>query len=136
MDWMKKLFFMGFILMGLNITCSVFRSSSESEEEGSLVTTRRFAGVFIDFRSTVTDDLPREEHIWIKTTLENRYGKICAFGKSCEFTAGDRLYLTRKYLNPGMVGGSWEYFIENDSSVIYQLTEYQSDRKVFTESWY
>ena len=133
---MKKLLLLFYVLIGLNISCSVFRSSSEPEEEGSLVTTRKFAGVFIDFRATVTYDLPRKDHIWIKTTIESRYGKICAFGKSCEFNPGDRLYLTRKFLTPGMVGGSWEYFIENDSSVVYQLTEYQSDKKVFTDSWY
>ena len=131
---MKKLLFL--VLICLNISCSIFRSASESEEEGSLVTTRKFAGVFIDFRYTVTEDLPKVELIWIKTSLESRYGKICAYGKSCEFSAGDRLYLTKKFLNPGMVGGRWEYFIENDSSVIYQLTEYQSDHKVFTETWY
>jgi hypothetical protein len=134
---MKKLMLLVFILMAYNISCSVFRSSSEAEEEeGSLVTTRKFAGVFIDFRHTVTEDLPRTDLIWIKTTLENKYGKICANGKSCKFTVGERLYLKRKFLNPGMVGGIWEYYIENDSSVMYQLTEFQSDRKVFVESWY
>lgn len=131
---MKKLLFL--VLICLNISCSVFRSSSEPEEEGGLVTTRKFAGVFIDFRYTVTEDLPKVDLIWIKTSLESRYGKICAYGKSCEFSAGDRLYLTKKFLSPGMVGGRWEYFIENDSSVIYQLTEYQSDHKVFSETWY
>jgi hypothetical protein len=134
---MKKLLFLVLILIGFNFSCSVFRSSSETEEEeGSLVTTRKYAGVYIDFRHTVTADLPRTDLIWIKTTLENRYGKICANGKSCKFTAGDRLYLTRKFLNPGMVGGIWEYYIENDSSVMYQLTEFQSDRKVYAETWY
>ena len=131
---MKKLLFL--VWMGLTISCSVFRSSSESEEEVTLVTTRKFAGVFIDFRYTVTEDLPKVDHIWIKTSLESRYGKICALSKNCEFTPGDRLYLTRKFYSPGMTGGRWEYFIENDSSVIYQLTEYQSDRKVYTETWY
>lgn len=128
--------FLVFILIGLNISCSVFRASSETEEEGSLVTTRKFAGVFIDFRYTVTEDLPRVENIWIKTSLESRYGKICAFGKNCEFNPGDRLYLTRKFYSPGMTGGKWEYFIENDSLVIYKLADYQSDHKVFTETWY
>ena len=131
---MKKLLFL--VWMGLTISCSVFRSSSESEEEGTLVTTRKFAGVFIDFRYTVTEDLPKLDVLWIKTSLESRYGKICVSGRTCEFSKGDRLYLTRKFYNPGMVGGRWEYFIENDSSVIYQLTEYQSDRRVYTETWY
>ncbi|HBQ83254.1 MAG: hypothetical protein A2X05_18820 [Bacteroidetes bacterium GWE2_41_25] len=131
---MKKLLFLA--LIGLNISCSLFRRLSESEAEGSLVTTRKFAGVFIEYRYTVTEDLPKVDVVWIKTTLENRYGKICALSKSCEFNPGDRLYLTRKFYSPGMTGGKWEYFIENDSSIIYKLTEYQSDRKVFTETWY
>jgi hypothetical protein len=131
---MNRLLFL--VLMCSVISCNIFKRTSESEEEGGLVTTRKFAGVFIEYRATVTEELPKVEVIWIKTTLENRYGKICALGKKCEFSKGERLYLTRKFFSPGMVGGRWEYFIENDSSKSYQLTEYQSDRKVLTESWY
>ena len=111
-------------------------AKSDKEADDQLVTTRKFAGTFIDYRATVTDDLPRKEVIWIKTSLESRYGKICAEGKTCEFRKGDRLYLTRKHYSPGMVGGRWQYFIENDSLIIYQLTEYQSDKRVLTETWF
>lgn len=97
---MKKLLFL--VLIWINASCGVFRQSSSSADEGELVTTRKFAGVYLDFRYTVTEDLPRTDLIWIKTSMENRYGKICAYGKNCEFSAGDRLYLTRKFLNPGM----------------------------------
>jgi hypothetical protein len=128
--------FLILLLMGLVVSCSMVRKVSVSEEEGNLVTIRKFAGVFIEYRATVTDELPKMEVIWIKTSLESKYGKICATGKKCEFSKGDRLYFSRKYFSPGMVGGRWEYFIENDSSVIYQLTEYQSDKKVFTETWF
>ena len=121
---------------GLSFFCINTKKSSMSGSEDQLVTTRRFAGVFIDYRATVTEDLPKVEVIWIKTSLESRYGKICALGKRCEFSQGDRLYLTRKFFSPGMVGGRWEYFIENDSAVIYQLTEYQSDKMVMTASWF
>ncbi|MBK9389902.1 MAG: hypothetical protein IPN68_06815 [Bacteroidetes bacterium] len=118
--------------------CAIFNKSdsSGSGDESQLVTTRRFAGLYIDYRATVTEELPKVEVIWIKTSLESRYGKICAFGKKCEFSKGDRLYLTKKFFSPGMVGGRWEYYIENDSSVLYQLIEYQSDRKVMSESWF
>lgn len=67
---MKKLMFL--VLMGMSVSCSILRSSSEHEVENSLVTTRKFA----------------------------------------------------------------EYYIENDSLVIYKLTEYQSDKKIFTENWF
>jgi len=124
------------LIVGFSFSCINTKKSTMSDNEDQLVTTRRFAGVYIDHRATVTDDLPKVEVIWIKTSFESRYGKICAFGKKCEFVAGDRLYLTRKYFSPGMVGGRWEYYIENDSEVIYQLTEYQSDKKVQSESWF
>lgn len=124
------------VYAGLTFSCINSRKSVSSENEDQLVTTRRFAGVFIDYRATVTDDLPKVEVIWIKTSLENRFGKICALGKKCEFKKGDRLYLTRKYFSPGMVGGLWEFYIENDSEVKYQLTDYQSDKKVLSESWF
>ncbi|MBI5008658.1 MAG: hypothetical protein HZB98_03195 [Bacteroidia bacterium] len=118
--------------------CGIFNRSESSapSDDTELVTTRKFAGLFIDYRVTVTDELPKVEVIWIKTSMESRYGKICAQGKTCEFSRGDRLYLTKKFFSPGMVGGRWEYYIENDSSVVYQLTEYQSDKKVLTESWF
>ena len=132
----KILFFQ--IILFLVSGCGIFNrsESSGSGDDTELVTTRKFAGLFIDYRATVTDELPKVEVVWIKTTMESRYGKICALGKTCEFSQGDRLYLTKKFFSPGMVGGIWEYYIENDSSVVYQLTEYQSDRKVLTESWF
>ena len=123
-------------LVTLSLSCSVLKHSSPSGEESELVTTRRFAGIFIDYRATVTEELPKMEVIWIKTSMENRYGKICAIGKKCEFSKGDRLYFTKKFYSPGMIGGKWEYYIENDSSVVYQLTDYQSDKKVLTETWF
>jgi hypothetical protein len=125
-------------LLNLITACGIFNKSesSGSDDESELVTTRRFAGLFIDYRATVTDDLPKVEVIWIKTSMESRYGKICALGRKCEFSKGDRLYLTKKFYSPGMVGGRWEYYIENDSSILYQLVEYQSDKKVLSESWF
>jgi len=133
---LKILFFhiMLFFVSG----CGIFNrtESSGSGDETELVTTRKFAGLYIDYRATVTDELPKVEVIWIKTSMESRYGKICALGKTCEFSKGDRLYLTKKFFSPGMVGGRWEFYIENDSSVIYQLTEYQSDKQVLSESWF
>lgn len=132
----KILFFQ--IMLFLVSGCGIFNrsESSGSGDDSELVTTRKFAGLYIDYRATVTDELPKVEVIWIKTTMESRYGKICALGKTCKFSQGDRLYITKKFFSPGMVGGRWEYYIENDFSVVYQLTEYQSDKKVLTESWF
>ncbi len=125
-----------FIIILIISSCAGFRKQDTSSDDESLITTRKFAGLFIDYRATVTEELPKVEVIWIKTSLESRYGKICALGKKCEFSKDDRLYLTKKFFSPGMVGGRWEYYIENDSSVVYQLIEYQSDKKVMSESWF
>ena len=68
--------------------------------------------------------------------MNNTYGKISAFGKKCEFSVGDNLYIKRSYYSPGGVFGYWEYRIENDSSVYYRVSDYQYDQKVLVESWF
>jgi hypothetical protein len=68
--------------------------------------------------------------------MENTFGKISAYGKKCEFSVGDKLYLRRTYYTPGGISGYWTYQIENDSSVYYRLTDFQNDKKVFVKSWF
>lgn len=93
-------------------------------------------GDYIEYRHTGSETLSGANLIWIKTTMESTYGKICAYGKKCEFSKGDRLYLRRTYYSPGGVTGYWVYEIGNDSDVSYKLTDFQSDHKVFVQSWY
>jgi hypothetical protein len=111
------------------------KSSLIIEEEG-LVITRKYVGSFIEYRHTGYETNEGPNLIWIKTSMENIYGKICAYGKKCEFSAGDKLYLRRIYYSPGGISGYWTYQIENDSSVYYRVTDFQNDKKVFVESWF
>ncbi len=68
--------------------------------------------------------------------MDKTFGKISAYGKKCDFTVGDRLYLRKTYYNLSGVTDYWEYTIENDSSIFYKATEFQNDHKVFVKSWF
>jgi hypothetical protein len=105
-------------------------------KEEKLFISRKYVGKFLDFRQTGPNDYNGPNIIWIKTTMDNTFGKISAFGKKCEFSIGDNLYIKRSYYSPGGVFGYWEYRIENDSSVYYRVSDYQYDQKVLVESWF
>jgi len=131
---MKKLFFL--VLLGLIISCSISNQPSSFLEEGEFSITRRYIGDFIDYRHTGPETFSGISLIWVKTSMEKTYGKISAYGKACEFSVGDRIYLTRKYYSPGGISAYWEYSIENDSSVYYRVTDFQNDHKVFVKDWF
>lgn len=105
-------------------------------EEDGLMITRKYVGSFIEYRHTGFEINEGPNLIWIKTSMENTFGKISAYGRKCEFSAGDKLYLRRTYYTPGGISGYWTYQIENDSSIYYRLTDFQNDKKVFVESWF
>lgn len=128
---MKKLFLLA--IMGLTFSCSASNQSSTFLEESELFVTRKYIGNYIDYRHTGIDTFSGIGLIWIKTSMENTYGKISAYGKKCEFTVGDRLYLTRKYFSPGGISAYWIYNIENDSTVYYRVTDFQNDHKLLVK---
>jgi hypothetical protein len=68
--------------------------------------------------------------------MEEQYGKISAYGRKCDFTEGDRLYLRRVFYSPGIVSGYWVYLLENDASVSYRATDLQHDREVLIKEWF
>jgi hypothetical protein len=109
---------------------------SETITEDKLFISRKFVGNFVDYRQTGPKDNNGPNLIWIKTTMDATFGKISAYGKKCEFSVGDKLYLKRAYFSPGGIFGYWVYQIENDSSVYYRLTDFQHDRKVYAETWF
>lgn len=131
---MKKLALF-LLYISLVISCTTTNRSGSVLEEDRLYVTRRYIGDFEDFRHTAPPGFGDPHLIWIKTTQDSTFGKISAYGKDCAFNEGDRLYLRRKYVTPG-VFGYWIYEIENDSSVFYRVCEYQNDRKVLVQSWY
>ncbi|MGC1391907.1 MAG: hypothetical protein WA816_12800 [Bacteroidales bacterium] len=104
--------------------------------EDNLFISRKFVGTFMDYRQTGPATFNGPNIIWIKTSMDNTYGKISAYGKRCDFSVGDKLYLRRTYYSPGVVSGYWVYQIENDSSIYYRVTDFQHDKKVLVETWF
>lgn len=131
---MKKLFLL--VLIDLTISCSISNQPSSFLEDGEFFITRKYVGNYIEYRHTGIDTFSGTNLIWIKTSMENTYGKISAYGKKCEFSVGERLYLTRKYYSPGEISEYWVYIIENDSSLYYRVTEFQNDHKVMVKDWF
>lgn len=131
---MKKGLFL--LLMFLIFSCSTSKKSSYFLGEDEMFVTRKFLGNFLDYRHTGPETFNGPNIIWIKTSMDNIYGKISAYSKKCEFSVGDRIYLKRAYYNPGVVSGFWEYQVENDSSVFYRVSEFQYDKKVLVQSWF
>lgn len=124
------------ILVMLAASCSSLRKSTSSIAEDDLLITRKYVGDFIEYRHTGPENYEGPNIIWIKTSMEDQYGKISAYGKKCDFAAGDRLYLRRMFYSPGIVSGYWVYVIENDASVSYRATDLQHDREIFIKDWF
>ncbi len=108
--------------------------SSETVIEDEFFLTRKYVGEYVDFRHTGPDTNDGPNIIWIKTSMDKSYGKLSAYGKNCEFSPGDKLYIRRIYYSPGDVTGYWVYQIENNSSRFYRLSEFQYDKKVYVET--
>jgi hypothetical protein len=125
------------ILMGvMTISCSTQKKAASGIAEDELIITRKYVGVFLDYRHTGPENYDGPNIIWIKTSFENLYGKISAYGRKCEFSQGERIYLRRTFYSPGIVSGYWVYTIENDSGVSYRATDLQHDREVFLKTWF
>lgn len=131
---MKNILFL--LLVGLVISCSTTKNASSPIEEDKIFLTRKYVGKFVDYRYSEPELVGLPNIIWIKTSLDTIYGKISAYGKKCEFSVGDRLYLRRIYYSPAGSFGYWEYQIENNSSVFYKLSDYQYDKKVVVDDWF
>jgi hypothetical protein len=127
---MKKLLF--FILIIIVVSCSIQKTSTTLLGEDELFITRKYVGSYLDYRHTGSEDFAGPNVIWIKTTMDSTYGKIAAYGKKCDFSVGDRLYLKRVYATPGVMG-YWTYQIENDSLVFYEVMKFQSDKDYLIE---
>jgi hypothetical protein len=110
------------------------KRSSEVVIEDEFLVTRKYVGDYLDYRHTGPSTSDGPNLIWIKTTLDKTFGKLSAYGKTCDFKKGDKLYIRRVYYSPGDVSGYWVYQVENNSSQFYRLSEFQYDKKVFVES--
>jgi len=124
------------MLVAIVASCGTQRKSTSVIQEDDLIITRKYVGDFIEYRHTGPENYEGPNIIWIKTTMEGQYGKISAYGRRCDFAAGDRLYLRQMFYSPGIVSGYWIYMIENDSAVSYRATDLQHDREVFIKTWF
>jgi len=130
---MKKLVF--FCLVVLTACATLTKPTGLQEDE--LFLTRKYVGNFLEYRPYLPEKFTDPYLIWIKTTMDSTYGKIAAYGQKCEFNQGDRLYLRRVFYTPGISSGYWVYQIESgDSKTYYRVSEFQHDRRVFTETWF
>ncbi len=98
-----------------------------------MAVTRKNVGYFIDYSHTGPEIFGGVHLIWIRTTQFNTFGKISAYGKECKFNPGDKIYIKRMYSNPGPYG-NWEYQVENDSSVVYRLSNYRYENNVLVQA--
>ena len=121
-----------FILLG--VSCATAEKSGLLPED-ELSLTRKYVGNFVDFRITEKARFGDPHIIWIKTTQDSVYGKISAYSRKCEFEPGERLYIRRIYVSPG-VFGHWVYQIENDYRLWYKISEFQYGKKVLAQSWF
>jgi hypothetical protein len=126
----------GYILLVMfTMGCSSVGKLSTQKEE--MVMTRKYVGNFVEFRQTAPARFGDPNLIWIKTTMEDSYGRISAYSKECDFTPGVRLYIRKVYTTPGGISGYWEYQIESDDAkVSYRMTEFQNDKKVSVTTWF
>jgi hypothetical protein len=131
---MKKIMVI-ILLILLSVSCVTTKRSSFPE--GELIQSRKYVGDFIEYRQSESKRFGDPNLIWIKTTMEDTYGRMSAYSKECKFSVGDRLYIRRVFLMPGGINGYWIFQIESSDELIkYKLSEYQYDKKRSIESWF
>jgi hypothetical protein len=130
---MKKLFC--FVITLALISCSSSRKISSDLQEDELYITRRYIGDFLGYQYKGSKSFGGPHIIWIRTTMDTTSGKISVYGKKCNFSVGDKLYLRRSY-SGSSVFGYWYYQIENNTSVHYKVNEFTDEDKVLQQSWY
>ena len=118
------------------ISCASSNKSGLFPED-ELFVTRKFVGNFVESEIIPPSYFGNPRLISITTTLDTLYGKILAYSKKCDFLQGDRLYVRRVYQTTG-VFGSWIYEIENENPIriSYQISQFQSGKKILAQSWF
>ncbi len=124
--------FLLLIFLGTMISCSIQKKSYSSLKEDELFHTRKYIGNFDDCYHAAPEISGGVNLIWIITTLYTNYGQLSVYGKGCEFSPGDQLFLRSRYSYDGSFG-NWEYFVENESAVSYRLSEFRHEDKVLVQ---
>jgi hypothetical protein len=115
------------------ISCSTTRRSSLYIQEDQILLTRKYIGIFVGYFHTAPTIVGGEDLIWIKTTFYDSFGKISAYGKTCGFLIGDKIYLKPTGSTPDKYG-NWLYQIENDNSVSYLVSDFRYENNAFTKA--
>jgi hypothetical protein len=115
-------------------SCTAEKHLCPAYRADDLVITKKYIGNYIDYRHTGPEICGGTDLIWIKTTMTDSFGKISAFGKTCNFRTGDKIYLNSTY-SAIRKTGDWEYEIGNDSAVLYRVSEFQYQNKNFIAAW-
>ena len=79
------------------------KRATEVVIEDEFLMTRKYVGEFLDYRHTGPETSDGPNIIWIKTSMDKTFGKLSAYGKNCDFTLGDNLYIRRIFYSPGDV---------------------------------
>lgn len=128
---MRKLILLA--MMGAVISCSSSSKSASLLNEEELYVSRKYIGDFIDYSFTGSQLTGGPDLIWIRTSVYTTFGTISAYGKICNFSCGDRIYLRPLRDTPGNFG-HWEYLIENDHSVSYTVSDFKYENNAFVRS--
>lgn len=128
---MRKLILLA--LMGTVISCSSSSKSASLLKEEELFVSRKYIGDFIDYSFTGSQLTGGPDLIWIRTSVYTAFGVISAYGRICNFSYGDRIYLRPLRDTPGNFG-QWEYLIENDHSVSYTVSDFKYKNNAFVRS--
>jgi hypothetical protein len=115
-------------------SCSAEKHIPHAHRNGDLIITKKFIGNYIDYCHTGPEICGGTDLIWIKTTHIDSFGKISAYGKTCDFRPGERIYLNSIH-SLERPTGDWEYEIGNDSALLYKVSEYQYQNKNFIKAW-
>jgi hypothetical protein len=121
------------LITGILFSCTSGRKSQTYVSEEGFSVTRRYIGNFVDYCHTGPEVFGGVNLIWIRTTVFSSFGKISVFGRECRFRPGDKIYLKRLYSTPGP-DGTWDYQIENDSSVVYKLSNYRYENNALVQA--
>ena len=119
--------------MFIVVSCGTTKKSTSSLQEEQFIISRRYIGNFIGYSHTGAQVVGGKDLIWIKTTVYNTFGEISAFGKTCDFNVGDKIYLKPTNATPWKFD-DWEYQIENDASIGYKVSEFRFENNIFTRS--
>jgi hypothetical protein len=115
------------------MSCATSRKSTSDLQEEQIIVTRKFIGNFLEYYHTDPQLVGGADLIWIRTTVYSTFGRISAYGKTCRFYRGDKIYLRPTTSVPDNYG-HWEYSIENDSSVSYKVSDYRFENNAFIKS--